>query len=404
MKRFRLAIAAPAALATVAIGMGAAAQPAAAADLTITSDTTLTADHQGSIVIGADGITLDCDGHSIVGPGFAGVDLHFVTGTTVKNCNVSGFKVGFFVWSSPKNTLSDNTSNGNESEGFAIASSPNNEGNVLTGNLSSYNGWWGFAVYDGTTDTTLANNTARSNSLAGFLLSPGSVRTQVIENVAQENALSGFNIDSDANTVAGNTATENSENGFQVFQASGNAFAGNTSRGNRNGSGFAIAGSDLHDSSDNSFTGNIALSNRYDGFFFGDGASSNRLRGNVASDNGSHGFAFSSVSDILSGYDHATGNGEVGFSLDTCGASSFSHDVALDNEHGFVALASTGSLFSQDVANHNQGFGFELYGGSSGNTVTRSVAHANPFADAADFDPPSANTWVDNSFGTTFLP
>jgi parallel beta-helix repeat protein len=325
MKRFLLAMAAaPAALAAVAIGMGAAAQPAAAADLTITSDTTLTADHQGSIVIGADGITLDCAGHHVYGPGFAGVDLHFVTGTTVKNCNVSRFKVGFFVWSSPKNTLSDNTSNGNESEGFAIASSPNNEGNVLTGNLSSHNGWWGFAVYDGTTDTTLANNTARSNSLAGFLLGLGSVRTQVIENVAQENALSGFDIDSDANTVANNTATENSQNGFLIFQASGNAFAGNTSRGND--SGFVIGGSDLHDSSDNSFTGNIALSNRNVGFFFGNGASSNRLRGNVASDNGSHGFAFSSVSDILSGYDHATGNGEVGFSLDTCGASSFSHE------------------------------------------------------------------------------
>jgi len=69
-----------------------------------------------------------------------------------------------------------------------------------------------------------------------------------------------------------------------------------------------------------------------------------------------------------------------------------------------VARASSGNLFSHDVANHNQGFGFDLYDGSSGNTVTKSVAHANPFADAADFDPPGANTWVDNSFGTTPLP
>jgi len=60
--------------------------------------------------------------------------------------------------------------------------------------------------------------------------------------------------------------------------------------------------------------------------------------------------------------------------------------VALDNKHGFVAFASTGNLFSQDVANHNWGFGFDRYGGSRGNTVTHSVAHANPFADAADFD------------------
>jgi parallel beta-helix repeat protein len=165
-----------------------------------------------------------------------------------------------------------------------------------------------------------------------------------------------------------------------------------------------IGGSDLHDSSDNSFTGNIARSNANVGFAFGNGASSNRLSGNVASDNGSHGFAFSSVSDIDSSYDHANGNGDFGFSLDTCAASSFSHDVALDNENGFVGRASTGNLFSNDVANHNQGFGLDLYDDSSGNTVTKSVAHANPFADAADSDPPGANTWFDNSFGTTRLP
>jgi hypothetical protein len=32
------------------------------------------------------------------------------------------------------------------------------------------------------------------------------------------------------------------------------------------------------------------------------------------------------------------------------------------------------------------------------------VAHDNPFADAADFNPAGANTWIDNSFGTTILP
>ena len=101
---------------------------------------------------------------------------------------------------------------------------------------------------------------------------------------------------------------------------------------------------------------------------------------------------------------HATGNGAIGFSLDTSSASSLSHDVAVDNQHGFIVLASSGSLFSQDVANHNEGFGFELYGGSTANTVTHSVAHANPLADAPDFDPPGANTWVDSSFGTTSLP
>jgi parallel beta-helix repeat protein len=400
MKRFLLAIAAaPAALATVAIVMGAAAQPAAAADLTITSDTTLTADHQGSIVIGADGITLDCAGHSVVGPGSAGVDMENVTGVTVKNCNVSGFHTGFFLFSAPGNRLEDNAASNNEREGYTLASSPGNDHNTLIGNTAAGNGAWGFAVYDGTTDTTLTQNTARSNSFAGFFIGLGSNRSTLSQNVAERNSSSGFDIDSDANTIAGNRAADNAgQFGFFVYQANHNLFTENVAQGDA--VGFLLVGPEL----DNTFIDNRAVDNENSGFAFANGASSNRLSGNAATGNAFQGFVFFAVSDIVSSYDHATGNGGFGFWLDTSSASSFSHDVAVDNEHGFVVFASTGSLFSQDVANHNAGFGFDLYGGSSGNTVTHSVAHANPFADAADFDPPGANTWVDNSFGTTFLP
>ena len=138
-----------------------AASPAGATSgtLPITSNTLLTEDHHGQIVIAADNITLDCGGHQIIGAGwnpvaqtgdFAGVSLWGRAGVTVKNCHVtSGFKVGFFVWSSPNNTLQNNSSSGNQSEGFALASSPNNTGNTLIGNTASDNGWSGFAVYDG---------------------------------------------------------------------------------------------------------------------------------------------------------------------------------------------------------------------------------------------------------------
>jgi trimeric autotransporter adhesin len=397
MKRHLLAVAAIVSLATAVVVMGVAAQPAAAADLIITTDTTLTADHQGSIIIGADGITLDCAGYRITGPGFAGVDVRNVTGVTVKNCNVSGFALGFFLFSAPGNRLENNISSGNSHDGIVLASSPGNDHNTLVGNTSTGNGGWGFAVYDGTTDTTLRGNTARSNSFAGFFVGLGSNRTTLSENVAEQNS-GGFDIDSDANTVTSNTATENAGLGFFVFQANHNLLSGNVA--NRNAGGFLAVGPEL----DNTFIDNRAVDNENSGFAFANGASSNRLSGNAASGNRSHGFAFISVSAIDSSDDQATGNGDNGFWLDSSASSSFSHDLSLNNEHGFVVRASTGNLFSQDVANHNQGFGFDLYDGSSGNTVTKCVAHANPFADAADFDPAGANTWLDNSFGTTFLP
>jgi parallel beta-helix repeat protein len=393
------AVMAAAAATVVIAGMP---QTSRAADLTITSDTTLTADHQGSIIVGSGGITVNCAGHNITGPGFAGVDIRNVTGVTVKNCHVSGFDAGIFVLSARANRVENNVVSGNAREGIVLASSPGNDHNTLVGNTSTGNGAWGFAVYDGTTDTTLTGNTARLNSFAGFFVGLGSNRTQLKENVADENASSGFDIDSDANFVAANTAERNGSLGFFVYQASGNTFDANISQANAGG--FLVAGSDQHDSSGNSFTDNIARSNANSGFAFGNGASSNRLSGNIASGNGSHGFAFTTVSGIASTNDQAKRNGDFGFFVDTSTTSSFTHDLSSDNEHGFVVQASNGNVFSSDVANHNRGFGFNLFGASSGNTVEDSVAHANAFADAADFDPAGANTWVDNSFGTAFLP
>ena len=64
--------------------------------LTITSNTNLNEDHQGNIVIAADGVTLDCQGHEVTGTGSGtGVLLNGRTGVTVKNCHVSGFLDGF---------------------------------------------------------------------------------------------------------------------------------------------------------------------------------------------------------------------------------------------------------------------------------------------------------------------
>jgi parallel beta-helix repeat protein len=371
--------------------------------LTITANTTLTEDHVGNIVIAADNVTLDCAGHSITGPGFAGVDIRNVTGVTVKNCRVSGFDLGFFLYSARSNRLENNVASGNSHDGIVLAQSPGNDHNTLVGNTSAGNGGWGFAVYDGTTDTTLSGNTARGNSFAGFFVGLDSNRTTLSQNVSLGNSISGFDIDSDNNTVTGNTATDNSALGFFVLQANDNVFNANVAQ--RNQGGFAVVGSELRNSFRNSFTANVASNNANSGFAIGNGASWSRLSGNVATNNASNGFIFGHVTGIVSEHDQARSNGDQGFILiDSTTASSLTHDVSLDNEHGFIAAGSSGNLFSQDVANNNHGFGFGLVEGSSGNTVSQSVAHNNPFADAADFNPAGANTWINNSFGTTFLP
>ncbi|HSD33405.1 MAG TPA: right-handed parallel beta-helix repeat-containing protein [Gemmatimonadales bacterium] len=89
--------------------------------LTITSNTTLTENHNGSIWIEADNVTLDCAGHTITGPGESpynsGVLVLSYSGVTVKNCLVTSFDQGIQVADSVGVTAANNKSFDNPGNG-----------------------------------------------------------------------------------------------------------------------------------------------------------------------------------------------------------------------------------------------------------------------------------------------
>ena len=95
-----------AALAAAVLPLGSTAV-GSTGSLSITKDTVLTEDHRGTISIDADGVTLDCAGHRVVGSGydlatgvgdFAGISLRGRSDITVKGCTITGFKVGVIAW------------------------------------------------------------------------------------------------------------------------------------------------------------------------------------------------------------------------------------------------------------------------------------------------------------------
>jgi parallel beta-helix repeat protein len=175
-------------------------------NLTITTDTTLTEDFFGQIIIEADGITLNGDGHMIIGPGSSnvligdprikwaftiGILLEERTGVTVKNCRVTGFGDGIYLYDSDGNTLLNNTANDNVFTGFVLSSSSNNIllnntanniidygtgfvvemscGNTFKGNTAN-NNTRGFSLSDGCSGNVFETNTAKSNMESGFML------------------------------------------------------------------------------------------------------------------------------------------------------------------------------------------------------------------------------------------
>ena len=108
----------------------------------ITENTVLTNDLTNcpshGLVIGSDGITLDCAGHSIDGdasePDY-GIFLNNSNGITIKNCVLSDFYYGISVPYSNNNNIINNTINNNDN-GIILESCNNNSitSNKLSGN------------------------------------------------------------------------------------------------------------------------------------------------------------------------------------------------------------------------------------------------------------------------------
>jgi len=219
--------------------MGSNAAMASADPLTLTADTILTEDHAGSIIVGTDGITLDCAGHSITGPGSGtGVLLQNRTGVTVKNCHVSNFDNGIGVERSPNNTIENNDVSDNHNRGIN--------------------------VNDGSHETQLVDNTANRN-IHGIFVSKNSNRNKIVGNTFNENSGSGLMIlRSHYNEITDNTASDNGSNGILLFAfptrglglgSNNNIIRRNTANGN------VRAGIKLWDSNDNIVEANTANGN-----------------------------------------------------------------------------------------------------------------------------------------------
>jgi parallel beta-helix repeat protein len=193
--------------------------------LTITTDTILTEDHVGNIVIKADNVTLDGNGHRVIGPSpdificdpnngdvsvTIGILLEGRTGVTIKNCSVTGFALGFFLNDSYRNTLQGNIADGNAWIGFVLSYSSDNILRYNTANGSEDDPGNGFELCTSFRNT-FQGNTANDNS-------------------------NGFTFDdSDGNIFRGNTANNSTSSGFMVGYSSNNTLTENTVSNNANG-------------------------------------------------------------------------------------------------------------------------------------------------------------------------
>jgi parallel beta-helix repeat protein len=238
---------------------------------TITGDTTLHADlvdcPSNGLVIGADDLTLDLNGHTIEGDAVLqdpcpddtscdwGVDNgagH--SGVKVVNGTVTGFDFGVVVGGADRNVLSRLTVTDNNSSGIVVFGSAgvrigrstiarngldtdfsglgifNTTGGVLAHNVVEHNGDIGLYA-EGMDDHRIIGNTFAGNPEAGLLFD-GS-RNVLTGNVVDDNG-DGIAFGGDDNVVSGNRITralgcpDGCGYGISFEGGSGNVFAWNT--------------------------------------------------------------------------------------------------------------------------------------------------------------------------------
>ena len=218
-----------------ALGGLALASPARAATLscgqTITVDTVLENDvgpcANNGIVIGANGITLDLNGHRVFGSAAvrdgAGVLLRDRRRVTVRNGTVTNFDIGVAIDGGASNTVIGVTARDNigglgsiGGDGIAIMSS---QGNQILGNRTVNNGpFSGIGLYsrrDGDhpgTPAVVRDNFISGNEVAGNIISRDRVSPLGTDN-------DGIRVENDAafNTFTNNSVVGNGLDGIALF-------------------------------------------------------------------------------------------------------------------------------------------------------------------------------------------
>jgi parallel beta-helix repeat protein len=297
---------------------------------TITADTTLDRDLSdcpgNGILIGADGITLDLNGHTISGNGKlvrrcgrreicdVGVANDDHTGVTVRNGSVRRFAIGVGVMRVRNNRLVKLTSSENQFFGFLISSSTRTVIRDSTGNDNPAPDGDGLGVF-GSHDLRIVGNSFRRNAQLGMHIEDSS-ENLVKGNVFVRNGDFGILMEGDDNQLRANRSVRDGVAAIQVGPGSRNVIVGN--RIHRSGEGIG-----LEKTRGTVVARNVVVSVRHDGIRLGMwdpplGNTRTVVRRNLVVDSGRDGFrvAQRDIDALLVG-NVARRSGDDGFDIDS---------------------------------------------------------------------------------------
>ena len=308
-----------------AVGGRAAAGTLSCGD-TITVDTTLGSDlsdcPSNGLVIGADNITLDLNGHTIDGDNTlvdpcpdgefcdVGVANDGHNGVRVTNGSVKEFAVGVFIVGSRGNQVVGVSSSGNAFFGFIVAGSARSVVRNSSGNDNVPPEGDGLALF-GSHDIRVVDNTFRRNGLGIHV--EDSTDNVIRGNLISRNEGPGIFMQADRNQMRGNVCRHN---GICILVGPG---SGNTIARNRVEGG--VGGIGIEKGRHNLVLRNVVTRTRKVGINLGIasppiGGRSNVVRGNVVRGSGTDAFKVHKKDghSVLK-HNVARGAGDDGFSI-----------------------------------------------------------------------------------------
>jgi parallel beta-helix repeat protein len=327
--------------------------------VTITADTELHSDlvncPGNGIAIGADGIELDLNGHTIDGDGVLGCDEFYACdygvdntagheGVTIENGTIREFATAVFALEANDNRLRSLSTSHNVLGGMLLIASP---GARIEDNSISDNGLAtdqaGLIVFD-SGEVRIDQNSVRDNGDIGmFLIGLGDSRIE--KNSVSGNPEAGMILDGAGNEVSRNRWSRNGDG--IVVSGDGNTVAGNhvsDAIGCEDGCGFGIS---LEGGQGNVISNNVVTRAREADIRVADfedeggpAAIGNVVRRNLILDAGVDGVLVeSTATDTLVERNLAIGAGDDGIDVDSA-ATTVTRNLALRNsDFGIEAVA-----------------------------------------------------------------
>jgi parallel beta-helix repeat protein len=315
-----------------------------AASLTLEGD--LLACPGDGLIVGADGITIDLNGHSLVGTGAgAGIRNDGFDGVTVRNGTVEKFLYGVQLNPGTVGNLVD-----------ALA---------LTTNKSAA------VQLDGAAANQLRDSTLDFQANDGVVLAGGSNGNFILGNTVGHSADRGVVVQgSSGNVFESNQVVSSGDRGVALEGSSGNRFVANTVSENGDaGIGLMLG------SNSNLVLGNTVSLNQ-DAAVLVTGSHDNRIELNTVMQNGDAGVVLTQADGSLILENTISGSGDSGIFLEFSNSSLVRANDVRFNTGGIEVTSSNGNRIELNNASDTLGIGIELQD-ALGNTVVNNIANGN---------------------------